>query len=1281
MKAEHRLTSFPDSVSHTVVHLVAAVLMYCAAAAGSVAHAGTALADQPLTTAAIVPGNLLLLLSVEYPTALSPAYPPASNPFSRTATYLGYFDPEKCYAYQYDTVQADQSYFEPFGPANNHVCLSTANKALWSGSWLNWASMQTIDAFRWALTGGHRAVDQVGTTILEKAWASGQGGPTEAPNKTIGGTAGSDVTSATPFSFTTLSSRTYGLGNRIWVSNAGDLDNGTAVAYTGQTATAGPLTIYELYVRLKACNLTIGVELNCTRYGSNYKPEGLIQAYATRIRYGAFGYLNDSNIDRDGGILRARMKFVGPQIATPGQPPGSNPAAEWSATDGTYLGNPDAVDAAASGVMESGVLNYLNRFGQYAKSYKTFDPVSELYYAGIRYFKKLGNVESYSSLAGAASAAERSAWLDGFPAITDWNDPILYACQKNFILGIGDVFTHRDANLPGSTNRSYEPALPPEVSADTSVNVATATDMVGTLEGISNLATNYSPATSQGTYHLAGLAYDSHVKDMRPNDFFADNVDSAGSKLSIQTVSTYWLDVQESGTYVPNNTYYLAAKYGGFKIPDKFSPYASTNAKDTLTVGSGTTPLADAMWHTNSDMIGNSSNKRPDNYFGASQADKLIFGLQNAFASIASQIAGGTTAFSFIAPRVTTTNNRSYAAQYDASTWSGSINGGTVSYDVNDNPSFSPSWDARALLESNTNRKIITCCTAETGAGLPFQATSLAAGGLNPRTNYASFAQVPGVLPTAQSAPDFLAYLRGDRSRETNHPNGVYRTRAFLLGDIVNSKVTPVGPPNAPFNDATNPGYGAFRSNPANNNRTTVVYAGANDGMLHAFDGSVTGSTMGSELFGYIPSFVYGTTATAPVSGLASLGQPSYTHHYFVDQTPGVFDIDMGRAGGATGSPDWRSLLIGGLGKGGKGYYAIDVTSPGTWSDETALAGKVRWEFTDADMGYSYGDASVVKTKKYGWVVILTSGYENADGIGYFFIVNPTNGALLEKISTGSGSASSPAGLAHASAFVVDYTDGTADALYAGDLNGNVWRLDLTPTAAAYAAPLRLARVTAADNTPQPITSRPLIEVQPITLKRYVLFGTGRLLDNSDVTNSQQQSLYAIVDGTKTAFYTAAALPSGVSFPVIRSNLVPDTDPLAGIGSAPAAPMGWYIDLPRISNNASERVTIAPTANFGIVAFAANLPTGLACNASGSNRKIAVSIGSGRSLLVDNAGTPVATTATERGLATDIAFINLNGKIRLQAGNDQLVVKNVPGSFNPDGVLRQLNWRELPTPN
>ncbi|REN09985.1 pilus assembly protein, partial [Mycobacterium tuberculosis] len=190
---------------------------------------------------------------------------------------------------------------------------------------------------------------------------------------------------------------------------------------------------------------------------------------------------------------------------------------------------------------------------------------------------------------------------------------------------------------------------------------------------------------------------------------------------------------------------------------------------------------------------------------------------------------------------------------------------------------------------------------------------------------------------TGDDSGDFLNYLRGDRSKEktTTDDTKPYRRRALLLGDIVNAKVTPVGPPSGQFSNTVNPGYAKFKTDYAS--RPTIVYAGANDGMMHAFNGALTGTTAGRELFAYVPSMLFSgpsSPATPALDGLGQLGNPDYQHHYYVDASPKAFDIDFNTAGGvftttATGSnSDWRTVLIGGLGKGGKGFYAIDVTDP-----------------------------------------------------------------------------------------------------------------------------------------------------------------------------------------------------------------------------------------------------------------------------------------------------------------------------------------------------------------
>lgn len=1303
-----------------------------AAAAFGATAANIDLNDTPLfSTTASVPGNLILALSVEWPTATTPAYP-STTAYSTTAEFLGYFDPNKCYSYVYDSTTPSASYFNPVGNASSHACVSSTTSQRWSGNYLNWASMQTLDAFRWVLTGGYRSTDTTTTTILTKTNALQDS--SVMPQKTIDT---SLLAGATPFTGAAWTSgattRVRYLGTRMWITstNTGNSGTGTAssttsgaTAYNGHnsyvastsSSYAAPGTTYELYINVKVCDTAAGVETNCKQYDTNWKPEGLMQKYATKLRYSAFGYLNHNGTtsqQRDGGVMRARMKYIGPTVTVPGGSPTSNGYAEWNSTTGVMVANPDSDDATATvnaasnlgwtiSVPNSGVMNYLNKFGNGSTHYKSKDPVTEMYYAALRYFKNLGNVSSYSDISGAGSAATAQEWVDYFPVITSdsvwkksssatdahYGSPIMYSCQKNFILGIGDVNTHRDTNLYGSTLRagsSLEPALPGQVSADTSVDVATATAMVGKLEGLNgstplsgiygdSSGTSCSDTSKQcNGYYIAGLAYDSHTKDIRS--------DISGT----QTVNTYWMDVLENQVFKHKNQYWLAAKYGGFDVPTSFQPYASSN---------GTSTISSSQWRTNTDTlsIGTSSlsystdtsgsDPRPDNYFPGNMPDKMQSGLTKAFAKISSELASATsTAFSTISPNISSSGTGSYSATYDPKSWSGTVVGSLVSYASDGTPTLTAKWDARTLLESQgaDNRKIVTCCTSG-GAGLRFTNSALSTATLNSRTNYASFSAVPNV--TNQSASDFVAWLRGDRTKEVVN-GGKYRSRTYLLGDIVGAKVNPVGPPDALYYDAYNPGYSTFKK--TYKSRKTVVYVGANDGMMHAFDGTVQSSsctTCGTELFAYIPSFVYGDSTSAGTIGLVSMADPtSYSHHFMVDAKPLSFDINFKNTpggGGADSANDWRTVLIGGLGKGGRGFFAMDVTNPADWTSEAAVAGKVLWEFTDSHMGYSFGAPIVVKTKKYGWTAIFTSGYNNSDGKGYFFFVNPRTGALLESVATTTGSTSSPLNLAQATAYVSDYTDFTADAVYAGDLQGNIWRVDLTSSSDDYAAPTKIASLVRS-SVAQPVTTRVLVEVDPVTKKRYVLVGTGRLLADSDISSSDTQSFYAIADGTEVFgdFYTTATLPSGYTFPLGRANLVNNTSLTAGIGSSPSSPMGWYYDLDVDSaTSIAARVNVTPTANAGIVAFAANLPNGQSCSPSGTGKVYATSFGDGKTALVNSDGAAVASTSLNY-VVTDIAIQRINGSLRLIAGNANGEVVRVPASLSGSGGTRRLNWRNV----
>lgn len=1203
------------------------------------------LADQPVFASSDVPGNLALALSVEYPTAISVAN---LGDYADASEYLGYFDPRKCYTYQANTAAPAQGYFQPAGTAtgsNGHSC-----SGQWSGNFMNWATMQTIDPFRWALTGGYRSVDTADTTVLEKAWGSAQGSQSNFPLR--GTSAGSGhrlasglVASVTPFSWSAFNMSVWKRGNRLVFSGTNSAYSDTSKNgndWVGTTSQNDPGTVYQVYVRVKVCDAssgTGGVEANCVKYGGNYKPEGLMQQYANKIRYSAFSYLYTSDGNTQGGVMRAAMGFIGPTYPQPlSTTVVTNPKAEWDPTTGVMTANPDST--LDSTVTNSGAMNYLNKFGQSAQAYMTYDNVSELYYAVLRYFENLGNVPEWTSNLNATKR-------DGFPAPTSWDgkDPISYSCQKNFVLGIGDDNTHFDVNTGGGTLTKSGRTKPPLVASDSFNQSQTWTRAIETLEGLTSRNAAWADA---GSEYIAGLAYGAHVLDIRP--------DLTGT----QTLSTYWMDVMEYQYALDRNPYWLATKYGGFSVPSGY---------DIAT----TTPLAQSAWNSSGDTINmnGTTRPRPDNYFLAGNAALMVAGLKAAFTNIANAIKAFTTSYS-LASAAVQSGDAAYASQYDSKGWTGVVTARQVTYATDGTPSSTDVWNTTTTLESqlagtgwNTGRQVVTWNGT---AGVPFRTansgtatgmTSAQIGALN--TSYRS----------GDDSSDYLNYLRGDRSQETSSTaagsSKAYRARSLLLADIVDSKVVPVGPPSAPYAESSNLGYSVFKAN--NTGRTTMVYVGANDGMLHAFDGSLTGSTAGKEKFAYVPGGMYlKAGATDTDSLLGQLGNPNYVHHYYVDATPTVADVDFNKSAGAfttsgTGAnADWRTLLVGGLGKGGTGWFGIDVTSPAAMSSETATAAKVLWEVNDPTMGYSFGSPIIVKTRKYGWVVVLTSGYNNADGYGYLYFVDPRNGTILEKVRTGTASH----GLAQASAFVQDFGDYTADAIYAGDLDGNVWRFDLTAATGSYPAPTRIATLTDGSGNAQPVTTAPLIEIHPVSRARFVMVGTGKLLDSSDVNTSAGQSFYALLDGTSGGFGT-------VSTPITRAQLTALTDPTAGVNLATTS-KGWYMDLGS-GSGVAWRIIGSPSAYNGIVAFSPLLTTGDACSPAGQSRLYVLNYGTGKTVLNTAAAYENFTAAL-----TDVRFVTVNGKPQLIVGDNQGGTKKIDANLVSGTSLRLLNWRQIPIP-
>jgi Tfp pilus tip-associated adhesin PilY1 len=282
-----------------------------------------------------------------------------------------------------------------------------------------------------------------------------------------------------------------------------------------------------------------------------------------------------------------------------------------------------------------------------------------------------------------------------------------------------------------------------------------------------------------------------------------------------------------------------------------------------------------------------------------------------------------------------------------------------------------------------------------------------------------------------------------------------------------------------------------------------VIYAGSNDGMLHAFD-----ATTGAEIFAYVPNLVFGH--------LELLTDTAYTHRFYVDLTPTV-KKDAGILGGTT----TRALLVGGLGKGGKGYFALDITGAKTITTETGLASRVLWEFPktdDPDMGYSFSKPVIVKSNDftYPWLVMFGNGYNSDSGKSMLYIVDPATGVLIRKIEADPGPDN---GLSSPVAVDVTY-DGKVDFVYAGDLKGQLWKFDLSSDSisewkAAFSdgASLKpLFHARGPGGVAQPITTRPDIMYHPEKHGLLVCFGTGRFLGDEDITDTATQSIYGVWD-------------------------------------------------------------------------------------------------------------------------------------------------------------------------
>jgi type IV pilus assembly protein PilY1 len=533
------------------------------------------------------------------------------------------------------------------------------------------------------------------------------------------------------------------------------------------------------------------------------------------------------------------------------------------------------------------------------------------------------------------------------------------------------------------------------------------------------------------------------------------------------------------------------------------------------------------------------------------------------------------------------------------------------------------------LAENNLQRVVFTWNGT---AGVPFEYANLSTTWpMAGATEQALLDSGDGtVWPLPPQPYSRLDYLRGDRSNEQTPSasssatyQGVFRDRASVLGDIIDSSPTWVGPPQSPYPNVwadkfppaaaadpmpenAGPTYGTFAGVSGMLTRTNVVYAGANDGMLHGFRSGYfsapntyqPANNDGYEVMAYVPGYVVNSIQNA-VFEPANYSDPQYGHHYDVDAPPGTGDLFYQGA--------WHTWLVGGLGPGGSAIYALDITNPGLagatdfsengtppgtpgttvigeWATQTFTittpAGPSTSTVTNLNcsnvancstsLGKTFGVPQIRRFHNGQWGAVFGNGQGSSTGDGgiYVMLVDPVAGPAnitFYYLSTSTGSPATPNGIDYTTPADLD-GDHISDYVYAGDLYGNVWRFDLTSNnpsnwGVTNAGGVSINALTGGGGTATPLFTTPA--GQPITTQVSVAavagtanprvlveFGTGMetAFTNFEGASFQtsQQALYGVWDWNLTA-WNAASIVQYASLP--GGGIPAPMTPLSGTGN------------------------------------------------------------------------------------------------------------------------------------
>lgn len=781
----------------------------------------------------------------------------------------------------------------------------------------------------------------------------------------------------------------------------------------------------------------------------------------------------------------------------------------------------------------------------------------------------LNNVGQYFDDSDSAGAPASLGFTEGSPILpaVDGGE-----CQQNFTVLMSDgfwngTFNGGPGNVDGGALRT--------INVDTDNNPSTIDEVV-TLNG--------GPHADGVSDTLADVAMEFYSKDL--STALNNNVPIVATgpnedKNNQQHMVTYTVAFGLSGT-------------PGLTVPADHDPLTAPPPWPTPVSNQPTTI---------DDMIHAAYNAR-GLYLSASNPQDLITSLSNALGNIEDRTASSASTAA-VDSGILQTDARVYVASFDPQDFSGSVKAftieadGDILRDAGGNPI--ELWNAKDAITPTTRGDFYTLVNksgTDTAVNFALGDADLIAAverPLGPGLN-----QIPG-----EAVIDFIRGEKDVATLTTDYPAATYpglafRDRQFLLGDIVSGSPTVLR--NVNFGYGSLPGaegssYPAFLTTQATqyNNGNEVLMVGANDGMVHA----LSAANGGDEIFSYIPKTLHGE--------LHKLSEPSYTHRFFVNAPGTAADAFIS---------GWQKLYVSALGEGGRGIFALNVT------DSTPGSNPVLWEKNSADTTNSLGQPdirymelghikhapSIVRLNNGEWGVVVGNGYNSTSERAQLFILNATNGDIIRVFDTQSGGPANSNGMSEPRVLDED-GDRIIDTIYAGDLNGNLWKIDVSANDASNwdfafnsgGNPAPLFTAVDQNGQEQSITTKPSLAFNPEG-GFMLLFGTGKFIEPTDTVipnNPVVNSFYGLHD-------------RGLTIPSNRTTLVeqdvstiPNTDPTIPEGRAVSsnpvnypADQGWYMDFD-LANG--ERIIADSTVLTEIVVFLTFNPEDTPCGASGTS--------------------------------------------------------------------------------